>query len=456
VARNRTARRHRTAVLLAFGLTAVTAAAADVPSAAGAIDQDLELSAAAGPPGTRITISSASCASTADAEAYLQALFIVGTAPNQQLAGVGSNIDGSAVVTVPDWVDPDQPAVIEAHCSLYDPETGADSSLTYDPVPFDVEPGSGPPVQVRTFSRTELLAGQGFVVSGSCGPGFGGGMAASVVLEGQDQSGRDLFPGVGEAVAETAADGSFEMDVIVSNANVYIASGGAGSTIADLSTSEEPLQVEPGAYTVLTYCFDRSSPSSLVLEPEPLTITGSAPTGAIDLTGAPGASDEVVIAGECAGEVTGSLHGLSLADLNDMFESSAGADPLAGRRPLLAPRAAGRTTGDGGLRIGAGQAFRSGSSRLVASEEPADFSATPDADGAWRHQDAVAFDQGVVIGQATCGDPFGDGFVFDPQGVVVDVVEVPSTTVPQLVPPTVPATPAAPASARPGTPTYAG
>ena len=75
------------------------------------------------------------------------------------------------------------------------------------------------------------------------------------------------------------------------------------------------------------------------------------------------------------------------------------------------------------------------------------------ADGSWAVGDTVGFDQGLAAGLAYCGDPLGDGYFYDPQGVEVDVV-ADTTTTPVTVPPTTP--PAPPANAVAGTPTYAG
>lgn len=441
----------RPALLAALVLTAAAAVAAIVPTAAGAVDQDLVVSAVAGPPGTVITLSSASCVSGGEFEAYLDAQLIVGTAPDQQLAAVGSNIDGSAKLTVPDWVDPAGPAVIEATCSVYDVEGGTEETVDFDPVAFDLEPGSGSPTQVRTFSRTELLAGQGFTVTGSCGAAAADNLVSAILVDGTDQSGRTVQFPIAQEFADTDASGGFDIPVIVSNATVWIGSAGVDSTIESLGTSEEPLQIEPGDYTIFVACHIPMTPSSLILEPATITVTGSAPTGRIDLTAEPAGTRGVVMTGDCGEPVAGELYGLSLADLIADFE---GSDGDAARTGRVAALLADAPSGDA-VEVRAGDRRDGAESRLVASEGIMAFTATPDAAGTWRHDDAADFDQGIVLGRGTCGDPFGDGFAYDPQGVVVDALDVPDTTTTTTT--TVTTVPiAAPANAVSGTPDYAG
>ncbi|HWJ62511.1 MAG TPA: hypothetical protein VNS19_11115 [Acidimicrobiales bacterium] len=242
--------RRRNAILLALGLIAPLAL---VDAPAGAIDQDLVVSTAAGPPGTAITVSSASCEDPVDENAIIEASLYVGTAPDQQIAAYGSGYQGSVVLTVPDWVDPDQPAVIEASCYFFT-EEGNDDFLEYDPVAFDIEPGIGAPVQVRTFSRTELLAGQGLIVNGSCGPDLANSFVTAAVFEGTDQTGKELTGIAGQGWAEADGDGAFELNLIVNDAFVGFGIEGEDEQVLDIVTEEVPMSIEPGDYTAFVYC----------------------------------------------------------------------------------------------------------------------------------------------------------------------------------------------------------
>ena len=436
--------RRRSAILLAVGLLAPLALTS---SPASGIDQDLVVSATNGPPGTEIAVTSATCVGSDEVEAYLEVAFITGIAPNEQLAGIGQGFDGAATVTVPDWVDPAEPAVIEATCFQYGVEDGTEESLDYDPVAFDVEPGVGVPVQVRTFSRTELLAGQAFSITGSCGTGASDQVAQAIVVSGTDQSGREIEDLVGEGYVETESDGSFDIPVVVSDAFVGIEVGAFEDGPESVSTYEEPITITPGDYTVYTYC-SGDNDSLVFLEPSALTITGVAPTEGVDLTNEENTRN-VTIAGACAqGDVSGWLEGISLEDLGGEFDAPTGPDARSARAQLLGPDGADQAL----IRRSALTHQGAGSARALSDEDFTDFGVSPDADGAWGFSDATSFDQGLVIGFATCGDPFADGYVYDPQGVSVEVVAAPP-----VVPPTTPvAPPAPPANAVSGTPTYAG
>jgi len=441
--------RRRNAILLALGLLAPLAL---VDSPAGAIDQDLVASVTAGPPGTTITVSSASCTDPVDDNAYLMASLYVGTAPNQQIAAFGSGSTGSATLTVPDWVDPDQPAVIEASCELYS-DNGNDGYLEYDPIAFDIEPGSGTPVQVRTFSRTELLAGQGLTVTGSCGPALADSLVFAVVGSGTDQTGESFETIAGQGIAQAGADGSFELPLFITNAFVGIGIEENGSELTAL-TDEEPMDVPAGDYTAFIYCgIDTADDSIQFLEPQLLVITGSAPTSDIDLLNTAG-STAVSLTGICeAGDVAGSIEAMSTEELANgfgepIFDPSARGNRFQAARVASARAASVRTATRGPANL-----VRSpdGATRVIADGEVRDFDARPAADGTWQVGDDAGFREGVVIATALCGDPMADGFIYDPQGVTIEVVE-PTTTVPVTVPVTVPA----PANAIPGTPTYAG
>ena len=406
------------------------------------------VSTAAGPPGTAITVSSASCEDPVDENAIIEASLYVGTAPDQQIAAYGSGYQGSVVLTVPDWVDPDQPAVIEASCYFFT-EEGNDDFLEYDPVAFDIEPGIGAPVQVRTFSRTELLAGQGLIVNGSCGPDLANSFVTAAVFEGTDQTGKELTGIAGQGWAEADGDGAFELNLIVNDAFVGFGIEGEDEQVLDIVTEEVPMSIEPGDYTAFVYCSTNDEESLLFLEPQPLVITGTAPTGDIDLVNEADTRN-VTLSGTCeAGEVTGGFESYSFAELRSGLVASGGdaVDPHNRFEAAVAAATPALPDGRPAHVVRAGDA-----DRILSDQSFVDIAAAPDADGAWQVDEATDFDEGIVMATAFCGDPFADGFAYDPQGVSVQVPE-PTTTVP-TVPTTVP--PAPPANAVQGTPDYAG
>lgn len=437
--------RRRNAILLTLGLLAPLAL---VDAPAGAIDQDLVATPTAGPTGTVITVSSASCTDPSEENAYLDVSLYVGTAPNEQIAAYGTGSTGSVTLTIPDWVDTSQAATIEASCELF--SENDDEYLEYDPIAFDLEAGGGTPVQVRSYSRTSLLAGQGLVVAGSCGPDLANASVYAVVGNGTDQSGRSFDVIAGQGFADAEADGSFELPVYLSNASLGFTIEDDGTAITKISVDEEPMDIPAGDYTSFVYCEqdDDSGSSAQFLEPQLIDITGSAPTGDIDLTNVAGTPEVTLAGGSATGDVAGSFEGLSTEDLLGGFLP----DPDASARSahanrFQAARSQGAVDGTAKLVRNVG-----GTDRLVGDGDYVDFNATIDGNGAWQATDTAGFDTGIVIAMAISGDPLADGFLYDPQGVDIAVVE-PTTTVP-FVP--VPAPAPLPANAVPGTPTYAG
>ncbi|MGN6693278.1 MAG: hypothetical protein ACTHN0_03800 [Aquihabitans sp.] len=440
--------RRRNAILLALGLLAPLALV-DSPAGA-ALDQDLVASTTSGPPGTSIVLSSASCTASGGGEAYLEASLYIGTAPAEQIAAYGTGFEGSVTLTIPDWVDTSQPATIEAACDVWSEDGNDDDSIQYDPIAFTLEAGSGTPVQVRSYSRTELLAGQAILVTGSCGPALADSQVYGLVGSGTDQAGRAFDVIAGEGYTETDGDGNFELPLYLSNAYVGFRIEDDGSSITDIKAAEEPMNIPAGDYTSFVYCStdSDSESSSQFLEPQLLDITGSAPTGDIDLTNAAGTRNVTLAGTSTAGDVNGSFQGISTDELLGGF--SPDADPSA--RLVRSNRFAAART-----KTGAGKGLRAvlqnpgGSNRVVDDGDYVEFNATTGADGAWQATDAAGFDKGIIIAMATAGDPFADGYVYDPQGVDIAVIE-PTTTTTVTVPVTTPA----PANAVPGTPTYAG
>lgn len=430
--------RRRHAVLLALGLLAPLAL---VDSPAGAIDQDLTASVTVGPPGTVVTLSSASCTASGDNEAFFDVRLSSGTEPDLKVAGFASGDAGEAQITIPDWLDPDQPATFEASCTIYNPETGSDDALDYDPLAFDVEPGAGTPIQVPTFSRTELLSGQGTLVSGAgCGDAA---RVMVVAIAGTDLSGRTETEEDGAYAFDGLSGGSFETELAMTNSYVGIEVGGTSEDDLVLSTYESPNTMAPGPYSVFPYCVSENS--ALVLEPTVIELTGTVDTTNVDLTGLPSSGPDLNFAGVCTeGDVAGSLDGQSFASI--VGEPLARTSTAGPRNLPGAPQA-----GDARIRAtGNGPAI--GADRVITEGTTTEFEVTPDETGAWSVEDAPDFDDGFVMGFADCGDTLGDGYFYD--GQVIDFLAPPVIpTVPDVVPTTVPAPPA---TAVAGTPTYAG
>jgi hypothetical protein len=210
------------------------------------------------------------------------------------------------------------------------------------------------------------------------------------------------------------------------------------------------MDIPAGDYTSFVYCSTESDSESTsqFLEPQLLDVTGSAPTGDIDLTNAPGTRNVTLAGISTAGDVTGSFEGMSTADFLGGFSPDADTSARLARSNRFT---AARTKAGAGQGLSGVLQNTGGSSRVVGDGGYVDFTATTGADGAWQATDAAGFDTGIVIAMATSGDPFADGYVYDPQGVDISVIE-PHTTTTVTVPVTTPA----PANAVPGTPTYAG
>jgi hypothetical protein len=439
---NRTARR----LAVALCTIAVVPLAA-TSSPAGAIDQDLVVSAASGAPGTVVEVSSASCAplgEDVDGEQYVRVLLVSGTGDAAVLAGAGSG-QGAARFIVPDWVDPAEPAVIEASCVTveYGWDDDTVTRFAFDPVAFDVLAGSGSPTQSRTFSRTSLLTGQSFAVDGTgCGT-TGDDFAGVDLLAGDDPTGRSLDRLVADG-GDLTDGGSFavQVDLIDRSWGVGWSSDDAGN-VSDISIQEGATDIPAGAYTALTYCgtYDESTNESayLILPPQIVDVTGSAPIDDLDFKAAAGSSDGVLAGGECtSGDVNGEIMGDDLAD--DSFDLLRRSVDDAVPSPL-------------GLRTHGAEA--EAATRAIGDDDWVEFTATPAADGSWDHTESASFAVGILAGIATCGDPLADGFAYDVRLAVVDV-QATSTTTTTTVTTTVPAATPAPAAAVAGSPTYAG
>lgn len=461
--------RRRTRLVLLAASVGLIAPVAINSSAASAVDQDLVVSVANGPAGTQIEVSSASCV-TDDPESalerFLSAQLISGTAPNEVLAGAGSSFeDGTAVLTVPDWIDPADPAVIEARCIEIDfsAEEITEVVTPFDPVAFDVEVSVDPSVQATTFSRTSLKAGQGFAVDGEgCflpGAEFG----AVDVVAGDDLSGRNM----GEYITSGGdfLDGdAFRALTAMSNGSFGWGISQSGDEPPEVEIVEEtPTDIPAGIYTALPYCATEEG-ELLLFEPQLLEITGDAPFGDIDLIVAPESTVAEFVGGSCTvGNVEAELLGNDAAEILEELPFSAPAD-MAGSEALRrsAPTAtaeafaseAPEAPATDGLvrRSNATLLAANGGTKALADEGFLATTVTPDGSGAWALSDDAGFPIGVVEGYAFCGDPLEEGFLYDPQVAAVQVTPpAPTTTTTTTTTP-----PSPPANAVSGTPTYAG
>jgi hypothetical protein len=426
---------------LAATLAASVVTMADVSPVAAAPPPDL--SATSGVPGDLIEITVPDCESV-DSFEFAQVLLISGAAPDEVLAGAGSSDLGTVTIVIPDWVDPADPAVIEASCFSYSDE-GEPVVTVHDPVAFDVLPGPGPVTQLATYSRTSLQVGQGLDVTGAGCTLPDAEFAGFDVAPGTDRSGRTfaggdniVLSGFGEiAATDWVAWAAF------SDGDVGIGIGVPDvGDIPEIEVFEQPTTFTPGTYTSISYCVNAEG-VVLIYEPQLLTLTGIAPIDEIDLTAD---GDLVTLAGtSCtAGPVQAALEAVSIEDLFD-------GDPIP-ENVMVDPAIATTTSTVEAARVGRLGAWPPTTPPRLAAHVAAladdgfvELTIDPDPEGAWSVSDAVGFEHGFVIGYAMCGDPFGDGWFYDPQAVVIDNPAPPSPPLP--VPP---ATPAA------QNPTYAG
>lgn len=420
-------------------------------TAVSAVDQDLVLSAASGAPGDEIEVTSASCdtSNQGDTLRYLYVRLVAGTAPDAMLAGTGFGIDDEpARLVLPDWTTPGT-AAIEASCVeiAFPADDNGEPVVTqsaYDPVAFDLLAGAGTPVQTRVYGRTSLQAGQAFSVT-----------ASGCFLDAADHAYIDIVPGDDLAFSELTEVGftgegemdgdSFEALAAMSNGTIDLSITGDGSGPEDIAIHEIPTDIPAGTYSTVAYC-TREDGATLMFEPQAIEITGDAPFGDIDLTTAAATPDATLAGGSCtAGDVSALLFAEDLDEL--FFDPGNVARTDAG--PRLSPAGFVLDRDDhnarGGSLAGAGARTR------LIDTDSVDALATPAADGSWSLTDQVAYDRALIGAYAACGDPLGDGFIYDPQAAVLALAEVVPPT------PTVPPTPApVPANAVSGTPTYAG
>jgi len=446
--------RPRLAAALAAALVAVPIVSS-TPSA-GAVAQDLAVSATSGAARSAIEVSSASCVDEPDGSIwrYLSVRMVSGAPGSERLAAAGSNAAGEPVhLVIPDWIDPADPAQIRAQCLEFDPAEESDDGLltptvvAFDPVDVDVLDPTEPAVQSFVASRTSLAVGQGFQgdLSGCFLPGDLR-AAAVEVLDGSDLSGA-TGRGVLASDAELTGE-SISLPVLLNDSGTSIgwSSSDGQRPVIDL-VEEHPTTLAPGPHVAFPYCIalDGDAVSYLFFPPVALDVTGTSPTADIDLTVEPGTRD-ATLAGECdLGAVAGTFSGLDIE--HDPFSLGvlrSGASDGVVAASVLRPQPT--THGDGP------------SPRTITGDDfsTTPFEATTDATGAWQATDVADFELGAIRAFAACGDPFGDGFTYDAQIAVVDVAPPPSTTTTTVTTTTAPAPVPPPADRIVGLPTYAG
>lgn len=465
--------------LLAALLAAPIAVAS---SPAGAIDQDLVVSAASGAPGDRIEVSSASCVSDVVIEddelisgtlRFLQVRLVVGTAPDQVLAGyaIGAadpDDPSPAILVLPDWADADAPASIEASCNELDlfAEEFEPQVTPFDPVAFDLIAGVGAPTQTAVLSRSELRTGQGFTVevTGCDLPNAVGVETALAV--GADRSGANLDSVLTFGEAEVSGTDPVTVEVLLNDSGLGFGIALDETGITEVDVDERSSSFAPGPHVAYSLCFGETDAGmeGLVLEPQAVDVTGTSPTGDLDLVVASGEQDWDHAGAGCDQDVV--RYGIEEVefDPDDFGPDDPGVDPeeasgLQQRWVRSLGQAAPRrslTWIDPTvelLQAAGAPAAATDPARALIDELLTDELATAD-DGTWQVAGATAMVSGVLVATTACGDPFADGFLYDLQGAPVLVDEEPVPVEPPLAPPAEPAP--APATAVPGTPRYAG
>ena len=236
------------------------------------------------------------------------------------------------------------------------------------------------------------------------------------------------------------------------SAGVSVASSDDGPAVIE-EVEETPTDLAEGTYTVIPTCL-ADDDTVLLYEPQVVEVQGTSPTGDVDLTVPAGSREATMAGGTCdQDEVPVQLQFESAASLVGGFDQVQATAEVA----LAAPEQAGAAAAARRAPRSAGARARvvERSARLAAKASGGaggmELTAVPDADGAWSAEGAATFDEGVVFGIASCGDPFADGFAYDVQVAKVHV-EAPTTT----TQPTTTTTAPPPANAVSGTPSYAG
>lgn len=297
---------------------------------------------------------------TADPRAFL----VVGTGASAVRAAIGEFVATDRYrLTVPGWVDPDEPAVVAGACDgvffSHAPGRNVRRRFSFPDVAVDVTPAPAP-VPYPTFSlqRTTFRSGQAVQITGSgCEPGD----EVLVDLDpGTDLAWREgpttSFGAVVPEVGDRArADGSFETRVVLNARGSDYQPGGP--------RVGGPLPVGP--YVLRVGCgTPRPEPSGPQPEARPTTfaITGTNPTDAVQVE----LSDDVVRSLALSGEGCPDGRPVAITWRSDYWE--------------------GDTVGS-------------------TSTDPA-------PDGTWSATLDAPATREIRYLFATCGDPAGDGFAY--------------------------------------------
>jgi hypothetical protein len=383
--------------IIVLGVAVVGALGA--PPAARAADPELVPGAASVAVGASVEVTASGCPSVED-EQRPEVFLVVGSGADAVRAATGAKVaEGTYRITVPGWVDPDEPAVVAGTCVVgwFSTVTGQDwnAQFTYPDVAIDVTPGSGPGA-TAVANRTAADSGQVLVLSGEgCTPGAGVDVELRAGADLALRSDADeVLTGPISTSSVARADGTFEAQVHLVEHNWF-----------DVDT--QPLDL--GAWWLRVSCGSVGIAWDVQPErearPIPIEITGQRAVASI--AGARSATDpeRFEISGEgCAvgAEVT--------ADLTQ--DARLGDGPV----PVDAP------------------------------------SAVAGADGRWVLPVAVPADlRTYLLGEIRCGEPTAEGFSYGERALLVVPAEPEGP-----LPPTTDDGTAAPAVAVPGVASYTG
>ncbi len=320
---------------------------------------------------------------------------LTGSGVDRRFAAFGQVVSGARVrLTVPGWVDPDQPAALVGRCvrTTYDFTTDTEVTetlFTYPEVAIDIVAGTpamtGPLV---TLSRTTAASGQAVraEITGCEGADY----ASVFLLEGSDLTlGGDIGFVTGADGDVSGGTATFDLTLLRPDYSMADELGGGPTT--------QP--IAEGPYTVLAACssYDDEGDSSIesFSAPQLLTVSGTSPSGAISYEVG---DDAISIAGEqCTGGRTVTISYRTYGIAEGPVESHRAFGEALAQRDLVAAVAANAAVVGG-------------------NDEPgvidATIEVTPEADGTWTAEVPIDPDLYVIEVTATCGDPLADGFSY--------------------------------------------
>lgn len=384
----------------------------------------IDLSASAGSARARVAVSSTSCVGDASWSRTLDARLLVGPNAGQKLAAAGSNQGfGSAVLIVPDWADPSQPAVVEATCTSVDLHSGAGTTQSLAAVPFDVLASGARSTLDVDLGRTTFRVGQATSVTGNGCTEPLTTHAVTGVQEGSDLSGRnaaDPLWGPWGGFHAVDAQGYVSGRITAETSLVAVEVLGAQDPAhAQIAVSEQVRAVRPGSHVAFTACAQGDG-TQLFAKPRAVTLLPNADVDRSDLVTVPTPPTlphRVRMSGHgCTqGAVRIALTAESLASIRSNLRSGATAPAPATSGD--GPRVDVRRRGSAGT--GAAGSSRSGAAPAAIGPQStlASVTVAPDGNGDWSYEVEVPFTEGFVGGQAVCANPLGSGFRYHAQGV---------------------------------------